>query len=348
MVHNFKCSLFYDKSKGIYTTIPREEIDIHRLVEIYKSPLIKRITEQIKLADEQTKKVLKKQLPFITPYGTFNPTRANINMKHFNCSLLCLDIDGLKENQVELIKAILITQQSTLLCAVSPRGKGIKALVSISDRIPLESCYNTLKLNLHHVAESIGLTEFVNKIDPSQFKPTQPWFISFDENLYYNLQCVPLNIKLIEYKEHIVIDEVDFEAIEETKSTTSYLEPINHRIEVYFANAVKGLVKFFACCGDGNRHSNIIRVQSVASWIHYAPQLEDKIKEILLNACCGMYGTRKEAELNNVPKSFEKAWKNAPIRRNETIEQIINDIKYQKQHEVSAKALVLIGQNQYR
>lgn len=346
MVHNFKCSLFYDKSKGIYTTIPREEIDIHRLVEIYKSPLIKQITEKIKEADEQTKKALKKQLPFITPYGTFKPTRANVNLNYFNSNLLCLDIDGLKENQVELIKAILIPQQSTLLCAISPRQKGIKALVLISDRIPLQNCYNTLKLNLYHIAESIGLTEFVNKIDLNQFKPTQPWFISFDENLYYNLQCVPLNIKLIEYKEHIVIDEVDFDDIEQTKINSSYLEPIEYRINQYFFNTVKGLIKFFACCVDGNRHSNIIKVQLVASWIHYAPQLEEKIKEVLLNACCDMYGTRKEAELNNVPKSFEKAWNNARPKRNETIEQIINDIKYQKQNMSSVKGL--ISQNQYR
>ena len=59
-----------------------------------------------------------------------------------------------------------------------------------------------------------------------------------------------------------------------------------------------------------------------------------------------MYGTRKEAELNNVPKSFEKAWNTAPIKRNDTIENIINDIKYQKQNMLSIKALT--NQNQYR
>ena len=346
MVHNFNCSLFYDTEKGIYTTIPREEIDFYRLVEVYQSPLVKHITEKIRVAGEQEKKTLKKQLPFITPYGTFKPTRANINIEHFNKNLLCLDIDGLKENQVELIKTILTIQQSTLLCAVSPRGKGIKALISISDTIPLVNCYNTLKLNIYHIAENIGLTEFVSKIDFAQFKPTQPWFISFDEELHYNYKPQPLNIKLIEYKEFIAVDTVDFDAIEQVKSTTDFLEPINYRINQYFYNTVSGLIKFFACCGDGNRHANIIKVQIVASWIHYAPQLEDKIKELLFNACCSMYGSQKEAELNNVPKSFEKAWSTAPIKRNNTIEQIINDIKYQELHNKSVKALT--NQNQYR
>jgi hypothetical protein len=302
--------------------------------------LVKHITEKIRVAEEQEKKILKKQLPFITPYGTFKPTRANINIEHFNKNLLCLDIDGLKENQVELIKAILTIQQSTLLCAVSPRGKGIKALISISDTIPLVNCYNTLKLNIHHIAENIGLTEFVSKIDFAQFKPTQPWFISFDEDLYFNYQPQPLNIKLIEYKEFIAVGTVDFDAIEQVKSTSDFLEPINYRINQYFFNTVKGLIKFFACCGDGNRHANIIKVQLVASWIHYAPQLEDKIKEVLLNACCSMYGSQKEAELNNVPKSFEKAWSTARPKRNETIEQIINDIKYHMHDTSSSKGLI--------
>jgi hypothetical protein len=342
MVHNFTCSLFYDTEKGIYTTIPRSEIDFHKLIEIYQSPLVKHITEKIRVADEQEKKLLKKQLPFITPYGTFKPSRQQVNISHFNKQLLCLDIDGLKENEVELIKAILIPQQSTLLCAVSPRGKGIKALVFISDLIPLHNCYNTLKLNIFEIAEKLELSSFIKNIDFAQFKPTQPWFISFDENLYFNYTPQPLNIKLIEYKEFVIVDEVDFDAIEQVKTTTNFLEPIDYRINQYFFKTVEGLIKFFACCGDGNRHSNIIKVQIVASWIHYAPQLEDKIKEILLNACCSMYGSRKEAEQNNVPKSFEKAWNTAPIKRNDTIEQIINDKKYN----VSVKGL--ISQNQYR
>jgi len=329
MVSNFECSLFYDKSKGIFTTKPCEEIDIHRLIEIYKSPLVQNITEQIKTADEQGKKVLKKQLPFITPYGTFKPTRANVNMQRFNSFLLCLDIDGLKENEVELVKTILIQQQSTLLCCVSPRGKGIKALILINDKIPQENCYNALKLNINHISEHLGLTKFTNKIDFAQFKPTQPWFISYDENLYYNVRCLPLHIKLIEYIQPIFESHnIDFDAIEQKMKSTNFSEPINYRIEQYFFGATKGLVKFFALCIDGNRHANIIKVQLVASWIHYAPQLEIKIKEILLNACCSMYGSQKEAELNNVPKSFEQAWSKAPIKRNDTIEQIINDIKY--------------------
>ena len=47
MVGNLRFSLFYDKSKGIFTTEPREEIDIFKLVKIYSSEFIKGITERI-------------------------------------------------------------------------------------------------------------------------------------------------------------------------------------------------------------------------------------------------------------------------------------------------------------
>jgi hypothetical protein len=344
MVNSLKFSLFYDKKKGIYTTIPHENIDIFKLIKIYKSAYIESTTELIRKADEQTKKELKKQLPFITPYGTFQNNRANINLNHFNNQLICLDIDGLKESEVILVKTILIAQQSTLLCAVSPRGKGIKAFILISDTISLENCYNELKLNRDHIAQSIGLENYVSKIDLAQFRPTQPWFISFDENLYFNEKCIALKIDLIEYSENrkerlYFRDEVESENHRDTLGIKPHTEceinplfmtPIKYRISVYFNNAVNGLIKFFAVCPEGKRHTNIIKVQLVASWIHYAPELEDTLKNALLDACCKMYGTYEEAERNNVPKSFEIAWSKAPKLWNKTIEQILHDIKYKK------------------
>ena len=325
---NLNFSLFYDKSKGIETIKPKQAINFTRLIDIYNSELVKEISSKIKEADEQTKKELKKQLPFITPYGTFNPTRANINLTSFNGFLLCLDIDGLKENEVQLVKFILTSNHSTLLCAISPRGLGVKALILIDDRIPQHECYNTLKLNKNHIAQSLGLEQFVNKIDNSQFKPTQPWFISYDPRIYVYQNATPLRIDLIPYIEPEIVNEpINFNLIHLAEKS-NFQQPINFRIEKYFENSVNHLLKFFACCVDGQRHSNIIKVQTVASWLHYAPQLEPEIKSKLYNACCSMYGSEKEAIANNVHKSFERAWKSAPIKQNRTIEAILSDTKY--------------------
>jgi len=320
-----KFSLFYDVKKGIFSTEPIKEISIFKLFEIYKSDIVKDISKQIAEADEPTKKELKKQLPFITPYGTFNPTRCNMNMTSFNSSLLCLDIDGLKENEVHLVKCILTSHISTLLCAVSPRKRGVKALIMLNAIIPKEECYNTLKLNKNHIAECLGLSQFTNKIDEAQFKPTQPWFISYDEELYTNTTCTALNINLIPYSPPVrEVCEVDFNLIQSVENS-NYKAPINYRVQKYFESATNNLVKFFALCGDGQRHSSIIKVQTIASWIHYAPELEDEVKRTLYNACCDMYGSHKEAMNNNVHKSFERAWNTAPIRQNLSIESILGE-----------------------
>jgi hypothetical protein len=323
-----KFSLFYDVSKGIFANEPVQEIDFDRLIEIYNSKLVQDVTNKIKKADEPTKKVLKKQLPFVTIYGTFNPTRQNINLTSFNKNLICLDIDGLKENEVQLVKFILTSHYATLFCAVSPRARGIKALISLNESIPQSTCYNTLKLNKHHIADTLGLSQFVNKIDESQFKPTQPWFISYDPEMYVNKNCQNLVMDLIPYQQPIVIREsINFELINIAEQS-NYKEPIDYRLTKYFETATNSLIKFFACCSEGNRHSSIIKVQSIACWLHYAPQIESEIKSKLYNACCLMYGNEKQAIENNVHKSFERAWNTAPIKQNITIEGILDDPKY--------------------
>jgi len=325
LVEQLIFSLFYDVSKGIYTTQPTSAINFKKLVEVYNSKLVQQVTSEIKTADETTKKELKKQLPFITPYGTFSPSRSNVNMTSFNSHLLCLDIDGLKENEVQLVKFILTSNHSTLLCSVSPRGRGIKAFVMLKAVIPQDECYNTLKLNKNHLASLLGLEQFVSKIDLAQFKPTQPFFIAHDPEMYVNENCTPLALRLITYTPPVRnIEQVNFDLINLTERS----EFKDYRITRYFENATNNLLKFFAVCSEGQRHQSIIKVQTIASWLHYAPSLEQDIKTQLYNACCNMYGTEQQAIDNNVHKSFERAWKTAPIRQNMTIEQILADPKY--------------------
>jgi hypothetical protein len=331
-VNELRFSFFYDKEKGMFTTIPNGNIDLERLIEIYQSDFIKDLTDKIRNEqDEKIKKELKKQLPFITPYSVFDGARQNINQTHFNQNLLCLDIDGLIQSDVEFVKMVLTLNPGTILCAVSPRGKGIKALVLISDIIPKENAYNVLKLNLNHIADSLGLKDFVNKIDLAQFKPTQPWFINFDQNLYVNKNPILHEINLITIQEPVYYDcpkDFDFLPLAERDNYKAKCT----RIDLYIDSIVIAHEKFFACLVDGKRHSNIIKVQFVASIIHYAEHLEAEVKERLLNACIRMYGTENEAKENNVYKSFEKAWEGAKPKINKTIELILEDegkiIKY--------------------
>ena len=315
IVNSLKFSLFYDVKKGIFNTTPQKQITFNELIKIYTSDFISHITKELQNAKEEDKPELKKQLPFITPYGTFAPTRKKDNIVDFNSSLVCLDIDNLTINEAREIKDILSLNQSTMLCAISPRGKGIKAFILISDTIPLEECYNTLKLNKNHIAQAVGIEKYINNIDNAQFNITQPMFIAFDIALYYNINVAPLNIKLIEYKEPI---------IERVNITNAPIQAKN-RIEAYLINATTKLEEFFACCSEGNRHANIIKVQTISSWLHYAPQIESDVKQRLYNACCSMYGNEKEALRNGVKRAFEQAW-STQQKANNSIESIINEL----------------------
>lgn len=308
-------SLFYDVNKGIYTTTPKQQITFNRLIDIYQSENIKEVTNKLRNASDKDKQELKKALPFITPYGTFNPTRNKENLETFNSSLLCLDIDNLTELDALNVKQLLTQQASTLLCAISPRGRGVKAFILISDTIPLNECYNTLKLNKQHIAQSIGLIDYIDNIDNAQFNITQPMFIARDEQLYYNKLATPLNITLSKYVEPTI----------ERMQITNVPTHGKSRIETYLINATNRLVEFFAGCSEGNRHANIIKVQTIASWIHYAPNLESTLKDKLYNACCSMYGNENEALKNGVGRAFNKAW-TTQNKANNSIELIINEL----------------------
>lgn len=315
LVNNLRFSLFYDPQKGIYTTVARQQITFKRLISIYEAEGVKKVTEELQKANDKDKPELKKFLPFITPYATFNPTRNKQGVESFNSSLIVLDIDNVSNSDARHIKEILSKQTSTLLCAISPRGRGVKAFILISDIIPLNECYNTLKLNKERIAESIGLTKFIEHIDNAQFNITQPMFIAFDELLYYNELAKPLNITLTKYVEPI---------IERVKITNVPIHA-KSRIESYLINSTNNLIEFFALCNEGNRHANIIKVQTIASWIHYAPGLENDLKQRLYNACCSMYGNEKEALRNGVKRAFDKAW-NTDNKANNSIEFIINEL----------------------
>jgi hypothetical protein len=315
VIDSLRFSLFYDVKKGIYTTTPIQQITFKRLINIYQSEGVKKVTHELQEANDKDKPELKKLLPFITPYGTFNPTRNKESIASFNASLICLDIDNVSNSDARLIKVILSKQTSTLLCVISPRGRGVKAFILISDTTPLNECYNTLKLNKEHIAKSIGLIDFLEHIDNAQFNITQPMFIAFDESLYYNEFAQPLSITLTKYIQPII----------KRVAITNVPIKAKNRIETYLINATNRLIEFFALCSEGNRHANIIKVQTIASWIHYAPGLESEIKQRLYNACCSMYGSEKEALKNGVERAFNKAW-TTENKANNSIELIINEL----------------------
>jgi hypothetical protein len=307
---------------------PKDNVLIDRLIEIYNSEYVKQKTAELRAEKDPVKQqLLKSQLPYFTPYGTFE-IRQKAFIEHHNANIIAIDIDKLSAEDVHYTKTILSLSLGTLFCAVSPRGNGIKALILISDTIPLQHHYSTLKLNLNNITSSLGLSGF--KIDVSQFVLSQPLFISHDAEMFVNFDCEPLPIKLIEYKEPVHLDTpADFYLLSD-KERNKYLAPIDYRVKRYFENAVSGLLKSFAFCVGDARHPQIIRVQSIAVWMHYAPQIVDEVENRLLQGVIDMYGGIEPATASNALKSFKKAWNDGLCRpqQNNTIEAILNDPKY--------------------
>jgi hypothetical protein len=307
---------------------PKENALLKRLVEIYNCEYVVNLSREILAEKDPVKQqLLKNELPYFTPYGTFE-IRQNALIEHHNANIIAIDIDKLSAENVQYVKTVLSLSMGTMLCAVSPRGKGVKALISISDTIPLQHHYETLKLNVEHITSSLGLNGFV--IDVSQFVLSQPLYIAHDPEMFVNFDYTPLPIKLIEYRKPVFLDTPADVFRLSDKEKTKYLAPIDYRIKRYFESAVNGLLKSFAFCVGDARHPKIIRVQSIAVWMHYAPQMVDEVENRLLQGVIDMYGGIEPAKASNALKSFKKAWNDGLCRpqQNNTIEAILNDPKY--------------------
>jgi hypothetical protein len=313
-----KFSLFYDAAKGINNTTPLKSIGLEELFLIYNAPRIKELTKQLQKAPPEERPRIKLQLPFFTPYGTFEK-RNNISLQHFNQNLVALDFDGLDRPNAEKLKRKLTLQPCTVLAVISPRMNGVKALILAECNKTPENNYNALKLNANSICSRMGIYEYKENCDRAQFVLCQPMFIAHDPEAYINPDAKAIDFNFKEY-EPPQTQQYD-------KSEISKVRFTNGRIDRYLLNATNKLYNELIATPEGQRHHSIVKVQKIASWIHYAPHLENEIKCSLLKACIAMYGSEATAQLNNAQKSFAEAWNGAQTAANPTIEAIINELK---------------------
>jgi hypothetical protein len=311
-----KVSLF---SGGIKSVIPERSILLDELVKLQKSSKQKELTARIIAAEtDDEKQQLKLQSYFITPYGVFN-YRNNAGIVKHNSRIVALDFDKMTSKQVAKLVAILIANKCCVLCFKSARQKGVKALILISEAIPLESHYLTLKTNAAALLEAIGATEYSEYLDLSQFVLCQPFFLSYDPDLFSNPDAEPLQIKLIapdvRTPERFPVREWDNSISESQKA----------RIMAYVDAAVSKLCSGFEN-ETGERHQNIAKVKAIAGLIiGYDLPNEAEVYETLENSIIAMYGGESGAKTGNAYKSLKQAWEAAEPLRNETIESILNN-----------------------
>lgn len=313
-----KCSLFIG---GITQVIPKRNINLDGLVKLLQSSKQKELTTKIIAAKtDAEKQALKLQSYFFTPYGTFS-YRKDESIIDYNAHVVAFDWDKMEAEQVAKLIAILILNPCCFLCTKSPRQKGVKALIIISEAIPLETHYLTLKTNKNRLLEALGLMEFSEYLDLAQFKLSQPFFLAYDENLHYNPNAKPLQIKLL-----VVVEETQSRnyQLEQLKRDFGFVDidqpqSLNDCILQEAQRVIDGFDP------DGSRHPQIAKTKTVFGLLKQYPQntVYDEVFDLFHDAMGELYSSPAEAKAQNAYKSLNDARERAAPIKSDTIEQIL-------------------------
>ena len=203
-------SLFYNGKDNTKNTMPRKDIDIEELVRIIKSDYLKNLP--------------KKERPYITPYGTFYK-RKNNACTRFNKDIICLDYDKLTEGELDFIQDHWVHHKSTILCLKSPSGNGVKVLVKAEHGFNQSELYNGLKAN----ADLFRLA--FKEADPMQFVLSQPMFIPYCKNPYFNPSAEPM--------------KVEFQPLLKQKSAEANYEKVSRNLQTLSRNNASRVNRFF-------------------------------------------------------------------------------------------------------
>ncbi len=145
------------------------------------------IREATKKGDEETKKKLKKSLPYMISCFLKKPKRASKNLK--TCNLMILDVDKITDEKKNFLKEELKKEPFTHFFFESPSGTGLKIGMTFNELIiePELFSYN-YKLYADQFGKVYGV-EIDNTHDVAR-----ACFLSFDEDLYYNPESLPLKV----------------------------------------------------------------------------------------------------------------------------------------------------------
>ena len=156
--------------KNIYSKEPKY-VTVEQCLERIKNGKSKAAVEEIRnTLDKDKADNLKKNLPSVCFSGKFGPNRQDVDLiKH--SGYIVLDFDNvfeLRDKQTEII-----SQPFVYACWVSPSGKGLKALIKISD-------------GKKHREHFQALQEVFENVDRSGINPSRVCYESYDPDIYIN------------------------------------------------------------------------------------------------------------------------------------------------------------------
>lgn len=304
---------FFHSDKGISNVHPLKTIDLHELFRIFQSEKLIEYTNAIRTATSpELRDELKKNLPFITPHGTFT-IKENNRIEHYNRGFIAFDFDHLEPGEIEEITTKAKQSPNVVYCGISPRGKGVKVLMLFNHLFEP----STHRKNLIHYAKDILKTIGIeHEPDPRQFTLNQAMFLSHDPNAYYNLHAVATNEPLQPFtpKRENYILNIDIKG--------------HSRIDNFLIGGLRKKVEFLTATKEGERHTAILNLmQTIGLMKYYAPNLENEFYNSLKQAVIVMYGNEKNAIESNAINTLNDVFINAEFRTLDKIEEIIKDIE---------------------
>lgn len=316
---NIKYSLFIG---GVKEVIPKRNIELNGLVKLLQSSKQKELTAKIIAAKtDAEKQALKLQSYFFTPYGTFS-YRENESIIDYNAHVVAFDFDKMEAEQVAKLIAIFIKNPCCVLCTKSPRQRGVKAVIVISEAIPLKTHYLTLKANKNRLLEALGVMEFSEYLDLAQFKLSQPFFLSYDEDLHYNKNAEPLQIKLLAVVEEPQSSNYQLDQLKRDFGFVD-LDDEPQSLNNYILQEAQRIIDNFD--PDGSRHPQIAKTKTVFGLLKQYPQntVYDEVYNMFSDAMGELYSSPAEAKTQNAYKSLKDAREAATPQKSEAIEVLL-------------------------
>jgi len=157
-----------------------EHVSVQQVLACVRDGTYKVQVEAIRAALGDERRRLKEALPGVCFSGTFTK-RANDALQTHS-GLLCLDFDKVPPDELEALRSKLQEKPYTFAVFRSPSGDGLKALA----RIPTDK--------ERHRAYFNALAELFPSLDKSGKDPARLCFLSWDPELYVNLDAVEFTI----------------------------------------------------------------------------------------------------------------------------------------------------------
>ncbi len=204
------------------------------------------ITKIRKEKDPDKQQELKKGLPSFMFCGKFSQRGAQYLLDH--SGLICLDIDKIKDEDMDAVGQLIVDSVHTFAAFISPRGNGFKVLIKVPpDRANHKGVFRALEKHFNKELQKKSLfsasTDY--KIDESGKDISRVCYESYDPDMYYNEES--------EIWAEIFAEEIVENSVTDQQKILDILRVWIDRKEAYIeGNRNRYLHKFmYACCRFG-------------------------------------------------------------------------------------------------